>query len=129
MPDKKLFLVIIFLCWISCGKNSGPDTGGENNHYVSVLTQRNNNTRSGYNDKETILTTSNVNAQQFKKLFSLSVDDQVYAQPLIAANVTILRKKHNIAYIATVLTTVIAGSFIGKKTIRNKTCGHLKIQI
>ncbi|HWH62679.1 MAG TPA: hypothetical protein VNS50_05375, partial [Ginsengibacter sp.] len=100
--------MIIFLCWISCGKNSDPDTGGENNHYVSVLTQRNNNTRSGYNDKETILTTTNVNAQQFKKLFSLSVDDQVYAQPLIAANVTILRKKHNIAYIATVNNTMYA---------------------
>ncbi len=105
MPDKKAFLVIIFLCWISCGKNSGPDTG---DHYVSVLTQRNNNTRSGYNDKETILTTSNVNAQQFKKLFSLSVDDQVYAQPLIAANVTISGKKHNVAYIATVNNTIYA---------------------
>ena len=39
---------------------------------VGVLTQHNNNARTGANLAETILNTSNVNARQFGKLFSYS---------------------------------------------------------
>ena len=40
-----------------------------------VLTYHNNNSRTGLYNKETILTTSNVNAASFGKLFTLPADD------------------------------------------------------
>ena len=75
---------------------------------VSVLTQHNDNTRSGWNDHETVLRTSNVNVQQFGKVFTLSVDDQVYAQPLVVANVPIDNGVHDVVYVATVDNTLYA---------------------
>src|ERR1043166_8278110 len=56
---------------------------------VSVLTQHNDNTRAGWNASETVLNASNVNVQQFGAVFTLPVDDQVYSQPLVVANVPI----------------------------------------
>jgi outer membrane protein assembly factor BamB len=75
---------------------------------VSVLTQHNDNTRAGWNDHETALTTSNVNQQQFGKLFSLAVDDQVYAQPLVVGHVPLGQGEHNVVYVATVNNTLYA---------------------
>src|SRR5881398_3722680 len=69
---------------------------------VAVLTQHNDNTRSGWNDKETALTTSNVNVQQFGAVFTLAVDDQVYAQPLVVGHVSVGGGDRNVVYIATV---------------------------
>ena len=104
-----LFLVPIF---ISCGKSNittgTTTTITPNDQHISVLTQHNNNTRSGWNNNETKLTTSNVNAKTFGKLFSLSVDDQVYSQPLVVGNVYIANGTHNIVLIATVSNTVYA---------------------
>jgi len=75
---------------------------------VSVLTQHNDNTRTGWNDSETELTTSNVNLQQFGKLFTLLVDDQVYAQPLVVADVPVAGEARNVVFVATVANTVYA---------------------
>lgn len=108
MLNNKTLLAFIVLYGISCLKRDSSDRNTDNNQYVSVLTQHNNNTRSGFNDKEIKLTTVNVNQQQFGKLFSLSVDDQVYAQPLIVANLIISGAKHNVVFIATVNNTVYA---------------------
>ena len=79
-----------------------------NDQHISVLTQHNSNYRTGLNSQETKLTTSNVNTSTFGRLFSLNVDDQVYAQPLMYGNLTIGGAKHNVVFIATVNNSVYA---------------------
>ena len=56
---------------------------------VSVITHHNDVSRTGQNLNETILNTSNVNVNQFGKLFACPVDGYLYAQPLYVAQVTI----------------------------------------
>jgi Legume lectin domain/Chitobiase/beta-hexosaminidase C-terminal domain len=68
----------------------------------NVITQHNDIARSGANNSETILTPSNVNATSFGKLFSQSVDGQMYAQPLYVSGVAISGKgTHNVVFVAT----------------------------
>ena len=68
---------------------------------VNVTTYHNDNARTGQNTQETILTPANVNSDQFGKLFSVSVDGRVYAQPLYLSNVNIGGGSHNVLYVAT----------------------------
>lgn len=75
---------------------------------VSVLTQHNNNQRSGANLYETQLTPANVNAKQFGLLFQHKVDDQIYGQPLVAAGVKIAGGVHDVVYVTTVNNSVYA---------------------
>ena len=75
---------------------------------VSVLTQHNDNARTGQNTSETILNTSNVNVNQFGKLFALPTDGLVYAQPLYVPGVTINGGFHNVVIIATEADSVYA---------------------
>jgi hypothetical protein len=76
---------------------------------VSVSTQHNNLSRTGENVQETILNTSNVTQKTFGKIFTRTVDDQIYAQPLVIAGVDIPGKgKKNVVYVATVNNTVYA---------------------
>ncbi|HVU97119.1 MAG TPA: discoidin domain-containing protein [Puia sp.] len=75
---------------------------------VDVLTQHNDNNRTGWNNQETTLNTSNVKPGLFGKLFDLPVDDQVYSQPLIVSGVTISGGTHNVAIVATVNNSVYA---------------------
>jgi len=83
-------------------------TGKPNSEHISVFTQHNDNTRAGFNSHETVLTTANVNSAHFGKLFSLPVDDQVYAQPLVYGNLNIASGTHNVVFVATVNNTVYA---------------------
>jgi outer membrane protein assembly factor BamB len=67
-----------------------------------VTTYHNDNARSGQNLSETILTTGNVNSSTFGKLFVVSVDGKVDAQPLYLAQVAIANQgTHNVLYVAT----------------------------
>ncbi|HEY3863838.1 MAG TPA: hypothetical protein VGO59_18330 [Verrucomicrobiae bacterium] len=76
---------------------------------VSVLTQHNDAGRTGANLRETILNTSNVSAGHFGLVFKRAVDDQIYGQPLIAAQVNLGAKgTRNIVIVATVNDSVYA---------------------
>jgi hypothetical protein len=75
---------------------------------VSIVTQHNDNGRTGQNTSETILNTSNMNATQFGKLFALPVDGLVYAQPLYVPSLTINGGFHNVVIIATEADSVYA---------------------
>lgn len=69
---------------------------------VSVLTWHNDNARSGQNLKETVLAPSNVNASTFGKLFTITVDGKVDAQPLYVASLAIRGEGfHNVLYVVT----------------------------
>jgi len=75
---------------------------------VSVLTQRYDAARSGANLQESLLTVSNVNVSQFGKLFTRSVDGQIYSQPLYVPNLNISGKIHNVVYVVTMKNNIYA---------------------
>ncbi len=106
MEKRQLSLPLILLVLATCSKDV-TDVSTPNPQSVSVVTQHNDNTRAGLNDHETALTTSNVNVQQFGKVFTLPVDGEVYAQPLVVGHVSIAGDR-NVVYVATVNNTVYA---------------------
>ncbi len=114
MLKRKLPLSLVFLLLTTCRDNVAPTTSTTkpppipNPQSVSVLTQHNDNSRAGLNDNEAALTTSNVNVQKFGFVFSLPVDDQTYAQPLVVGHVSIGGGLHNVVYVATVNNTLYA---------------------
>jgi hypothetical protein len=74
---------------------------------IDVLTQHNDNSRTGLNLSETVLNTSNINQSTFGRLYSRAVDDQIYAQPLYVTGVNIPGKGvHDVVYVATVNNSV-----------------------
>jgi hypothetical protein len=78
------------------------------NGQVPVLTQRNDNARTGQNLNEATLNTSNVNQNSFGKLFWRTVDGFIYAQPLYVPGLTIQGATHNVVYVATQHNSVYA---------------------
>ncbi len=76
---------------------------------VSVLTYHNDQARTGQNLQETVLTPELVRSGVFQRLFSQSVDGQVYAQPLYVPHVSIAnRGVHNVVFVATEHDSVYA---------------------
>jgi hypothetical protein len=75
---------------------------------VAVTTHHNDTSRTGQNLGETILNTSNVNVNTFGKLFSRTVDGQIYAQPLYVPNLSLDGTTRNVVYVATQNDSVYA---------------------
>ncbi len=81
-----------------------------------VLTQHNDNARTGANIHESVLTVANVNSRKFGKLWTLDVDGQVSAQPLYvsglridtanSANVPLVKETLNAVVVATMHNSV-----------------------
>jgi len=119
MSFRSLLFIAIAVCCFGCKKRekltlagpAGPGTTGSdsvNVQHISVLTQHNDNTRAGLNNKEAALTTANVRPGGFGMQFLMNADDDIYAQPLIVGNLHIGKGVHNVAFIATVNNTVYA---------------------
>jgi hypothetical protein len=76
---------------------------------TDVLTQHNDNARTGAYPYESKLTVANVGQATFGKLFARAVDDQIYAQPLWMAGIAVPgHGVHNMLYVATMSDTVYA---------------------
>src|ERR1700691_6655422 len=75
----------------------------------NILTYHCDNARDGANTNEVVLTPANVNTNDFFKLFTYTVDGEVYAQPLYMANVAIAGQgTHDVLFVATENDTVYA---------------------
>jgi hypothetical protein len=79
---------------------------------AQVTTYHNDSRRTGWNSKEVKLTPANVGSTSFGLLRSVTLDDQVDAQPLVIPGVNITggthQGKHNAVYVATENNTVYA---------------------
>jgi hypothetical protein len=101
-------VLLILLSFITGGSRLLPATQASADA-VAVLTQHNDNQRTGANLSETILNTSNVRAGSFGKLFTRAVDGHIYAQPLVVPGVSIPSQGvHNVVYVATQHNSVYA---------------------
>ena len=109
----------------------------------NVLTYHNNNARTGLNSSETTLTLNNVNSTTFGKLFTLTVDGLVDAEPLYLSAVPIKGSgTHNLLIVATEHDSVYAfdadtGAPIwqistlgtGETTSDDRNCGQVTPEI
>jgi hypothetical protein len=82
-------------------------------NFPGMLTWRNDNSRSGVNSQELLLSPGpgpgTVNSSTFGKLFSCPIDGYAYAQPLYVPNLTIPEKgPHNVIFVATEKDSVFA---------------------
>ena len=77
--------------------------------FPGTLTWRNDNARTGLNDKELVLAPGTVNSSTFGKLFSCPVDGYAYAQPLYVPNVDVPGYgTRNVIFVATENNSVFA---------------------
>jgi hypothetical protein len=78
-------------------------------NYPGTFTRDIDKLRTGLNPNETVLTPANVNAAQFGKLYSYSIDGVSDASPLYVANLNIPgRGFHNVVFVATEHDSVYA---------------------
>lgn len=104
-PIALLCLYLNLTVEMGCGVGTA---AGTNTTGANVITWHYDNLRTGLNPNETTLTTENVNATTFGKLFSYPVDGYLYAQPLYVSNLTIAGASHNVVFVATEKDSVYA---------------------
>jgi|HubBroStandDraft_4_1064222.scaffolds.fasta_scaffold75433_1 hypothetical protein len=79
---------------------------------TSVTTYHYDNYRTGWNQKESVLTPANVKAKVFGRQLTVKLDDQVDAQPLVVPGVLITagnyQGTHDVVYVVTEHNTVYA---------------------
>jgi len=86
-------------------------------NYLGVFNFRDDIAQTGQNLNESVLTTGNVNSQQFGKLFSYPVDGYVWPDLLYVANVSIPGQGvHNVLYVADEHDSVYAFDADGLQT-------------
>src|SRR6266478_6148284 len=73
-----------------------------------ALTRNYDDGRTGANLEEEDLDVTNVNKRNFGKLFELSVDDQVFAGIVLASDLRIARRRHDVVYVATMNNSIYA---------------------
>ncbi len=107
----------------------------------NVLTWHNNVSRTGWNDAETVLHLSNVNAKKFGKNGFYAADGVVDAQPLYVGGLVIGGKTHNVVFIASEHDSVLAydpatGDRLWKtsllktgETTASNSCGEISPEI
>jgi hypothetical protein len=77
--------------------------------FAGMFTWRNDNSRSGQNQKELALAPSTVSSATFGKLSSCPLDGYAYAQPLYVSNLAIPGNgTHNVIFVATEKDTMFA---------------------
>ena len=123
MPKAHLGLkattLLLALTLAACGgggmsSNMPPPSGGGNNpppvpaQGTDVATYKNDNSRTGANTTESVLTLSNVASASFGKLRFLSTDGKVDAQPLYLSGLSVQGASHNVVFVATESDSVYA---------------------
>lgn len=68
---------------------------------TAVYTQRGSNSRVGWNDHETLLTTRDVNAGDFGRVAAFGVRGKVYSQPLFVPGLRVAGAEHNVVIVTT----------------------------
>src|SRR5262249_7335148 len=93
-------MILACLVWICLSTAEGQ---------VNVTTYHNDNSRTGQNTQDGMLTPANVNNNQFGKLFSAPVNGDIYAQPLYVSALNIPGAgPHNVVFAATEEDSVFA---------------------
>lgn len=68
---------------------------------TAVYTQRGSNSRLGWNDHETVLTTGDVNARDFGRVAAFPVRGKIYSQPLFVPALRVDGAEHNVVIVTT----------------------------
>jgi outer membrane protein assembly factor BamB len=90
-----------------------------------AYTYRYDNSGTGQNRQETVLTPKNVNSAEFGKLFAAPLDGYMYAEPLFVRNVAIPNHgNHNVVYAVTENDTVFAFDADSGTELFRSNLGH-----
>jgi hypothetical protein len=89
---------------------------------VAVTTYHYDNLRTGWNQQETALTAASF-PSNFGILATVTLDDQVDAQPLIVPDLTIAGGTHDVVYVATESNTVYAIDATSGAILRRRNLG------